>query len=298
MRLRRSAGFTKSAFGSLLLLFLSLATLSGCSSTPDEVVPDPVGDAYLIRGRTMVRGLAACGVCHGVAANPGSPLSGGREFLDGYGSVIAPNITSHPDGIGRRTTQQLFALMRTGTTEGERTLSPLFHAGYEWLSDDDLLSIIAYLRSVPAVPGAHPVRELGTLERNTFGLFDEDKIVRGYVSSISPRYEREYGEYLVNHVARCSGCHSSLPTMLSAEVYLGGGQEIVRGGLAKIAPNVSSSPVFGIGSWSEEAIVNYLRTGNAPDGSRSDSAYCPTNFYALAPREDLQAIARYLRTVK
>lgn len=282
----------------VLLLVVGCLSLASCSRPPDDVVPEPTNEQYLIRGRELVRGLAACGSCHGEIANPSSPLRGGRVFSDGTNLVTAPNLTSHQDGIGKLTTQQLVSVIRTGVIHEDREIVKNFHAGFEWLSDEDLLSVVAYLRTLPPVPGSWPRREGSSWSGMSLGLFDEDRVVRGYVPAISPRFQREYGEYLVNHVARCDGCHSTPATILSSEVYLGGGQEVVRGDQVKVAPNITASSVLGIGSWSEEGIVQYLTSGVAPDGSRSDPAFCPTSFYALASPEDLRAIAAFLKSIQ
>lgn len=84
---------------------------------------------------------------------------------------------------------------------------------------------------------------------------------------------------------------------MRGEKYLEGGRTISSDLGEKVAPAINGSRVYGLGEWTEAQIVAYLKTGIGPDGSVSDSKFCPTGFYRNASDEDLTAIARYLRTV-
>src|SRR5690606_32495646 len=119
----------------------------------------------------------------------------------------------------------------------------------------------------------------------------------GYVPAIDRRDVEAYGQYLTDHVARCGGCHNSPVSILRPEEYLAGGRSIRTDLGEKVAPAISASKVYGLGDWSEAAIVQYLKTGAGPDGGVSDALFCPTGFYRHAAEVDLVAIARYLRTV-
>ncbi|WP_230945351.1 zinc-binding dehydrogenase [Burkholderia cepacia] len=69
------------------------------------------------------------------------------------------------------------------------------------------------------------------------------------------------GAYLTNVLAHCSACHT-LRNALMAEDFsrnLGGAQ---LG--AWYAPNITSDPVSGIGAWTDDELVSYLKTGRAP----------------------------------
>lgn len=279
-------------------IVLSVLTilLSSCASNAPDRLEEPLDPTLVARGEVLVEGMAACGHCHGVQPNPGSPLSGGQLLADRYGEVEVPNITSSKSGIGAWTVEQIVRLMRGGVRPDGERISTELHSGMEWMSDPDLLAVIGYLRSVPPVQRESERRELSFVDRNVTGFFDVERDVAGYVPDIERRYENEYGRYLVDHQARCGVCHNTAATLLSEEVYLGGGAVVKRGASEKQSPAITGSVSAGIGGWSEQEIVHYLKSGETKDGRIVDRTYCPINFYARAPDEDLVAIARYLKS--
>jgi len=279
-----------SALGCLLLL---TSTFLGCDSPTTRAVIVPTSPKQFARGEQLVKGLAACGWCHGTEADPFSPLAGGRAQSDRYGEVKAPNLTQDPSGLQGWQAQDVMEALRTGRARG-RDLSTEVHRGYEWMSDADLIAIVAYLRALPPVQSAVERRDVGLIARNTTGMMEARKEVKGYVPEVGRRFAAEYGQYLTDHVARCGSCHNSESTFLSSEMYLAGGKTVLTPQGEKVAPNISSSTLYGVAGWTEEGLVHFLQSGERPDGS---VAACPTAFYRLAPVEDLELIARYLKTV-
>ena len=278
-----------------LLLILILASCSGSGPEPRQKIVNP---EYLARGARLVNGLAACGACHGKDSAPDSPLSGGRTFEDIYGEVNAPNITSSTDtGIGEWNTNQVMKAIRNSVGKGGTELSQQMHSGYLWMSDEDLLSIVGYIRSLPPAENEVSRRSVGFFSRNTSGIFQSRKKVAGYVPSISPNEKLAYGRYLVENVANCGFCHNSPEALFSSEGYLQGGKRIERGEAEKVAPPLNSSLASPISSWNEAQIVQYLQTGLTPEKKSVDPNFCPYNFYKNASRPELEAVAAYLKTV-
>jgi hypothetical protein len=159
------------------------------------------------------------------------------------------------------------------------------------------VALTVYLRGLPAIENDVERSGRSFLERNTTGFFDTRREVRGYVPPISPRFSTEYGGYLTDAVARCGSCHNSPGGVISSEVYLAGGKVVSFDGEERVAPNITSSSSAGIGSWSEEQIVAFLRLGVKPDGTQVDSRFCPVKFYSQAPDEQVRAVASHLRSV-
>ena len=281
----------------LLILSISVLLLA-CYS--DDIIPiekAPQNPAMVAHGEYLVKGLAACGYCHGQNPGPDSVLEGGRTQGDVYGEVDAANLTPSKSGIGEWSSIEIVKAIRASAGRNEEPLSEDVHEGYEWMSDEDALSIVAYLKSLPPIKNEVYRRDVGFLERNTMGLMEGRESVSGFVPQISPEHKVEYGRYLVEHVARCTACHNSKGGMLSDEKYLFGGQMIKNESGEKVAPNISSSELYGIGAWTEEQIVYYLKTGETPEARTIDIDFCPIRFYANAKDDDLYAIAAYLRTV-
>ena len=278
-------------------LFLSICTLAACTVEPPDPVSEPPVTQYITRGKILVKGLAACGFCHGTSTDPRALLSGGQVMQDTYGEVTVPNITPAESAIKNWTTIDIIKLFRSGQRPDETFISRDLHAGMEWMSDDDILSVVSYIKNVPAVENDIGRRSLSSLERNTTGFFETEKEVKGYVPDIEKSYQLEYGQYLADHVARCGTCHNTPATLLEEEKYLAGGAIIKNSNGEKTAPNISQSETAGIGSWSEEEIADYLRIGSIPGGREVDKGFCPVEFYMNALPEDIISLAKYLKSV-
>lgn len=283
-----------------LCAFCLLACCFLCACTARDAVVGrsfPSDPSEVQRGMQLVKGLAACGFCHGESPRPDAILSGGGQWFDQYGAVYASNITPARTGIGDWSAEDIVQALRSSMrNDGEALSSGDVHSGFEWLTDRDALAIAAYLRSLPQVENRVRRREIGTIDRYTVGLFDTRAEIIGYVPHIPRRFQLELGKYLVDNVARCSACHNSPGSLWSSEEYLAGGREINRAGETKMAPDISASTGFGIGEWSEADIVSYLQTGATPQGREVDSRFCPVDFYRNADPNDLSLVAKYLKS--
>jgi cytochrome c553 len=115
----------------------------------------PSGDALVERGRNLTI-AAKCGACHTLAGH--GPFSGGMAFKLPFGTIYAPNISSHVHwGIGAWSDAELVRAMREGVGRHGEDLYPGFHyTSYDRLSTDDIVAIGAYLDATP--PSATPSR--------------------------------------------------------------------------------------------------------------------------------------------
>ncbi|MBX3707761.1 MAG: cytochrome c [Pseudomonadales bacterium] len=116
----------------------------------------------------------------------------------------------------------------------------------------------------------------------------------------------ERGEYLVNLLG-CARCHTegyltgqtpSGPALAGSRIgiawsaYTGPDE---TPGLA-FSPNLTPDPDTGLGRWSQEDIVRAMRTGVSRDGHQN-LPVMPSANYAALKREDLRAIAAYLKSL-
>ena len=123
------------------------------------------------RGKYLVE-LLACGVCHSDGALIGkldsSRMLAGSKIGIAYsnplvqknpGVVFPGNLTSDDEtGLGTWRDEEIVRVVRTGVNNhGKRGLSVMPWPGYAKMTDEDALSIVAYLRSIPAV--SHRVPE-------------------------------------------------------------------------------------------------------------------------------------------
>jgi len=116
------------------------------------------------RGAYLVT-IGHCMECHsawsrGVSDFRGGLGGGGRVFPPRDGSpegtppTIIPNITAHPTaGIGGWTDAEIIRAVTHGVARDGRPLKPPMAYGYyATLTSSDLADIVAYLRTVPALP--------------------------------------------------------------------------------------------------------------------------------------------------
>ena len=177
-----------SSYIALLMLIVPLSVFAqgskGIPSNLEEVKPvtavdTPVpSDASLKgpnaeqvkRGRYLVE-LIGCGACHTDGAIVGEPnsarLLAGSDVGIAYtsplrdehpGVVYAPNLTPDPKtGLSSWTDEQVAAAIRTGVSR-HGTLTVMSWPLYARMSDQDVYSIVAYLRSIPAVEHRVPAK--------------------------------------------------------------------------------------------------------------------------------------------
>ena len=105
------------------------------------------------------------------------------------------------------------------------------------------------------------------------------------------------GAYLVNVVGACGNCHSPVDANGSRNgPALSGGPALLSPAFEAYAPNITSDPKTGIGTWSEDQIVVALREGRAPDGHVLRPPM-PIPLYRSMSDGDAHAIAAYLKTL-
>lgn len=121
--------------------------------------------ARMERGKYLVSGVVGCLDCHSEhdATLEGAPAKAGREgagklFISdsGLGDVYAANITPDKEtGIGNWTDDQIARAIREGIGSGDRALFPVMpYLNFRHLSDEDLASVVVYIRSIPPVRNA------------------------------------------------------------------------------------------------------------------------------------------------
>src|SRR5262249_45995367 len=124
------------------------------------------------------------------------------------GKIVAPNLTPDREtGAGAWTDDQLARAIREGIGHDGRALFPLMpYQNFRGLSDEDVASIIVYLRSLPPVKHESPKSEI---------IFPVKYLIRNVpqpltapVPEISPTADPlEYGAH-VARIAGCGDCHT------------------------------------------------------------------------------------------
>jgi len=105
------------------------------------------------------------------------------------------------------------------------------------------------------------------------------------------------GAYLVG-LSGCAQCHTpfkdGMPDMAKA---FAGGFEFKEVFGTWRSPNITQSKKTGIGSWSDQEIIDAIRTGKRKDGSMM-YPIMPYMLYNALSNDDAKAIVAFLRTVK
>jgi len=134
----------------------SMAVWNRLFSQAKPFTPDASRSESLNRGDYLVNALAHCDTCH----TPRNILMGQQEdgALSGgsLGSWYAPNITPDPQsGIGNWSADELATYLKTGHVAGKaQAAGPMAEAvehSFQYLSEEDIQAMVAYLRQVPAV---------------------------------------------------------------------------------------------------------------------------------------------------
>jgi hypothetical protein len=258
----------------------------------------------LARGRYIATALSGCVYCHSHHdwSAPGTPIIPGSEgaggvlpFNDLPGRIVAPNLT--PDletGAGNWTDDQLARSIREGIGHDGRALFPIMpYPHYREMSDEDLASVIVYLRSLPAVRRELPKTDIIFPVRYLIRSVPEP--VTSPVGDADTSDPVERGSHLVN-LAGCGDCHTpqvkgeSLPGLEFA------GGTTFSGPWGNVASTNLTSDATGIPYYDEALFLQVLHSGYVR--ARPLNPIMPVMIYTNLTDSDLKAMFAYLRTLK
>jgi mono/diheme cytochrome c family protein len=206
--------------------------------------------------------------------------------------VYVSNITSDPKtGIGGWTDQQIIEALRLGKHPDGSQLFPIMpYPALSGMADQDVQDLVTFLRTVPAIENEVPANQLNV----SVPPFQP----RTPPPATAPTAGLKRGEYIVNVASHCSDCHTTRNPDGSPDMskYLAGA--MIEG---EIASNITPDTETGIGAWTEQQIVDFLHTGQRPDGSPL-SAVSLMNLVMQGglkniTNADAQAVAAYLKSV-
>jgi mono/diheme cytochrome c family protein len=127
---------------------------------PVESVADVPRGVSVEYGAYLAGPVAHCMECH-TPMGPQGPLldtalgQGGFEFHGPWGTSVAPNLTSHEDGLAGYGDDELKAMITEGVRpDGKPMLPPMPYGFLAAMTPDDLDALVLYLRSLPPLPDA------------------------------------------------------------------------------------------------------------------------------------------------
>ena len=214
---------------------------------------------------------------------------------EGLPWLVAPNLTSDAEpGIGTWSDDVLARAIREGIGHDGRALFPMMpYELYRQMSDEDLASIIVYLRSLPPVRNALPSTVVpfppGPLINAIPEPLDEP------VPSPDLRDPIRRGEYLVT-MGVCADCHTPMNDRgerIAGLEFAGG--FVLHDSAGQVASSNLTSDPSGIPYYTEELFVDTMRTGRVVARQLND--IMPWWAYRGMTDDDLRAIFAFVRTL-
>lgn len=245
--------------------------------------------------------MMICGPCH---YDPSTQKLTGKKMDDVpgiFGKIYAKNLTNHPEkGIANYTSDELAFLIRTGISRSGKLMPFMKRPN---LADDDLKSIIAFLKSDDALVASSDV-EPGVTKYTGLGKMGMS------ASKPLPWTGKEIakptigdnialGKYLIDNLA-CFHCHSKSMMKMNELVpektkgYMGGGNKLKdKSGKTVITPNLTFHET-GLGTWTLDEFKKALKTGISKDNSVI--AY-PMPIMNEMTDTEISAMWEYLKTI-
>jgi mono/diheme cytochrome c family protein len=260
---------------------------------------DPQDFTQIEKGHYLAT-AADCTGCHTV---PGGhrQFAGGRPIETPFGSITSPNITPDRDtGIGAWSDDEFDAALRKGVRpDGSRLYPAMPYPSYTKMSREDVIAIRAYLNTV--TPVRHSI-VANTLPfpfniRAAMHVWDWLYFTGGEFKA-DPKQSAEWnrGAFLVQGPSHCGACHTP-------KTFLGGDKthDALQGSKLQgwFAPDITNANSRGIGGWSVDDVIAYLKTGhNRVSAATGPMAEEVTLSSSHMTDSDLKAIATYLKSVE
>lgn len=214
-----------------------------------------------------------CGSCH--APETGAPLTG-QDFLgDGappIGTFHAPNLT--PVQLAEWSDGEIIRAIREGIHRDGRSLLVMPSVVLHHLSDRDVQSIVAYLRSRPPQGSETPpnrLNVLGAMMAAVIPIFEAQPPITEPIIAPPVGPTAEYGAYIAS--LTCEMCHGN----------------DLRGD-----PEFGAPALTGISqAWNEQQFIEFIRTGIRPGGVSVDGDAMPWEFLSRFLRDDDEVRAVY-----
>lgn len=256
--------------------------------------------AAIERGRYLAT-AGDCIACHSVPG--GKPMAGGLALATPLGAIVATNITpSTTHGIGKYTLKQFSDAVRHGVRADGANLYPAMpYTAYAKVTDEDTAALYDYFMHGVAAVDAAPAQATDLpfpfnirLSMAGWNLLFLDK--KPFVVDTAKSMEWNRGAYLAQGLAHCTTCHTPRNALMAEQLS----KELGGADLGTwYAPNITSDIHSGVGGWSQQELVDYLRTGRAANKAQAAGPMAEAIDHSLKHLSDadLNAIAHYVKGV-
>lgn len=263
------------------LLFLFSGNVKAQISDATPTSPDKTEAEIIQHGKYMFD-LAGCVHCH--TADKTKPLAGGYKLDSQFGTFYTPNITMDiKTGIGTWTESQFLKAMRQGISPKGEYYYPSFpFTNYTKLTDEDILAMFKYLKTLPAVELANKTHVvLFPLNQRKLMIFwralnfrkwidtdvdDYSKVQGVYIPQPDKSASWNRGAYLVDGAMHCTQCHTPHNRLggLITKKWMSGAFLF---GEERPAPNLTADADSDIANWTTNDWKTFLKQGVTADGN-------------------------------
>ncbi len=293
--------------GSITYVTQALPHISVPKELKVEGTPERVA-----RGKYLANHVTVCMDCHSTRdwnkfsgpLKPGTLGKGGEVFdqsMNFPGHFVSKNLT--PFHLKGWSDGDIYRAITSGMSKDGHPFFPVMpYPSYNKLATEDVYSIIAYLRSLPAIE-SQPEASKADFPMN---IILHTVPEAAHPMSLPKAGDPGYGAYLVNASA-CKECHTKMEKgKVVGEPFAGGFEFHFPGGAVVRSANITPDSTDGIGAWDRNTFIRKFK-------QFADSSYVPPavnwkaqDFQTVMPwmmyggmtEQDLGAIYDYLRTVR
>ena len=284
--------------------FYTFITVRGIPSYEVNIIEDHVQSTpeRVERGAKLASVL--CASCH---INRQTGRLSGKPMLEApkeFGPIHSPNITKDMEnGIGSWTDGELEYLLRTGIKR-DGVYAPPYMAKLPHMADEDLYSIIAFLRSDHPMVDADPAPSIPSepsflTKFLCFVAFKPFLMPEEFIDMPDTNNAVEFGKYLTTNL-ECFSCHSTdfktnnYLNPEQSEGYFGGGNKpLNEEGEVVLTQNLTPHET-GIGNWTKDSFIQALKYGRKEGEPALRYPMLP---YTQLTDKEAGAIYEYLMTI-
>lgn len=296
------------------IIIFALLKLSACSSSEaaDQTLKIEQTPERIARGKYLAEHVSDCMSCHSTTTDKyfARPVVEGTEGKGGLlfghengfpGELYTRNIT--PYALKDWSDGEIVRAITQGRSKDGHALFPIMpYTFYGKMSQEDIYSIVAYIRTLKPVESTIPDRKLD-FPLNMIVNFMPKKA--DFHEIPDKKDTVKYGEYLTN-AAGCIVCHTQTEKgkMIEGKEFAGGEKFILSKDVVVYSANITPDKKTGIGNWTRDAFINRFKAYDNPQAKSIPvekgkvNTIMPWLPLSGMTREDLGAIYDYIHTLK